>query len=219
MADSKSTAISRCRITDYHRVTTSSHVQNELHRRVVDENNMPVAASSHYVQQPSVAPEMHRIQTPRSPATTIRTLSVIILGDQGSLARVENLSHRFLDPNVLDIKLGAGRGFVMMGEAKQKTARMINKAKEATSFETGVRLTGFRLANMHQLSFNRSRSIVSVRFLFGCRLMKRRPVKRSTLPGRMVNKSKLRICQTALPDSPQFIHSEQPAQRLPEEQL
>ncbi|KAG8737363.1 hypothetical protein FRC10_008278 [Ceratobasidium sp. 414] len=54
---------------------------------------------------------------------------------------LENLSYRFRKPNILDIKLGTVFYDDMMSEAKK--ARMIKTAKETTSLDTGVRLTGF----------------------------------------------------------------------------
>jgi 1D-myo-inositol-tetrakisphosphate 5-kinase/inositol-polyphosphate multikinase len=62
---------------------------------------------------------------------------------------LENLSHRFLKPNILDIKLGT----VLYEEdaSEDKKARMIRTAKATTSFETGVRLTGFQVSNIQRL--------------------------------------------------------------------
>lgn len=59
---------------------------------------------------------------------------------------LENLSHRFLKPNILDIKLGT----VLYddGASEEKIARMIQTARNTTSFETGVRLTGFQVSNI-----------------------------------------------------------------------
>ena len=63
---------------------------------------------------------------------------------------LENLSHRFLKPNILDIKLGTR---LYDDEAsEEKKARMIQTAKNTTSFETGVRLTGFQVSNMQRLA-------------------------------------------------------------------
>ncbi|KAK7048569.1 kinase [Favolaschia claudopus] len=45
---------------------------------------------------------------------------------------LENLSHPFLKPNILDVKLGT------------KVARMIKTAEATTSAKTGIRLTGFQ---------------------------------------------------------------------------
>lgn len=56
---------------------------------------------------------------------------------------LENLSHRFTKPNILDIKLGT----VLYDDAAspEKRERMIKSAKETTSLETGVRITGFQV--------------------------------------------------------------------------
>ena len=56
---------------------------------------------------------------------------------------LENLSHRFTKPNILDIKLGT----ILHDEdaSPEKVERMTNTAKNTTSFETGVRLTGFQV--------------------------------------------------------------------------
>ncbi|CCA70211.1 related to ARG82-dual-specificity inositol polyphosphate kinase required for regulation of phosphate-and nitrogen-responsive genes [Serendipita indica DSM 11827] len=56
---------------------------------------------------------------------------------------LENLSHAFTRPNILDIKLGT----VLYDEhaSEEKKQRMIKSAKETTSFDTGVRITGFQV--------------------------------------------------------------------------
>ena len=56
---------------------------------------------------------------------------------------LENLSHAFSKPNILDIKLGT----VLYddGASAEKRARMEKTARETTSLETGVRLTGFQV--------------------------------------------------------------------------
>ena len=56
---------------------------------------------------------------------------------------LENLSHAFAKPNILDIKLGT----VLYGDdaSPEKRARMEKTARDTTSFETGVRLTGFQV--------------------------------------------------------------------------
>ncbi|KAL1753540.1 hypothetical protein FB107DRAFT_250078 [Schizophyllum commune] len=56
---------------------------------------------------------------------------------------LENLSFPFKKPNILDIKLGT----ILYDEsaAPEKVERMIKTAKETTSLETGVRLTGFQV--------------------------------------------------------------------------
>ena len=56
---------------------------------------------------------------------------------------LENLSHAFSKPNILDIKLGT----VLYDDdaSAEKRARMEKTARETTSLETGVRLTGFQV--------------------------------------------------------------------------
>ncbi|KIL64107.1 hypothetical protein M378DRAFT_78711 [Amanita muscaria Koide BX008] len=58
-------------------------------------------------------------------------------------AVLENLTHRFIKPNVLDAKLGT----VLYDEDAplEKKQRMMETARKTTSFETGVRLTGFQV--------------------------------------------------------------------------
>ncbi|KAG8945042.1 hypothetical protein FRC03_001828 [Tulasnella sp. 419] len=62
---------------------------------------------------------------------------------EGKVEVLENLSHKFKKPNILDIKLGT----VLYDESanEEKRARMIKTAAETTSLETGVRLTGFQV--------------------------------------------------------------------------
>ncbi|ESK94214.1 inositol polyphosphate multikinase [Moniliophthora roreri MCA 2997] len=56
---------------------------------------------------------------------------------------LENLSHPFSKPNILDIKLGT----VLYDESAppDKVERMLKTARQTTSLETGVRLTGFQV--------------------------------------------------------------------------
>ncbi|VDB84510.1 unnamed protein product [Peniophora sp. CBMAI 1063] len=56
---------------------------------------------------------------------------------------LENVSHAFARPNILDIKLGT----VLYDESAtpEKRARMEETARKTTSLETGVRLTGFQV--------------------------------------------------------------------------
>ncbi|KAL0571053.1 hypothetical protein V5O48_010908 [Marasmius crinis-equi] len=56
---------------------------------------------------------------------------------------LENLSHPFQKPNILDIKLGTK----MYDESAppEKVERMLKAARDTTSLETGVRLTGFQV--------------------------------------------------------------------------
>jgi hypothetical protein len=58
---------------------------------------------------------------------------------------LENISYPFKKPNILDIKLGT----VLYDDAasEEKKERMIKTAKETTSLETGVRITGFEVCN------------------------------------------------------------------------
>jgi len=57
---------------------------------------------------------------------------------------LENLSFGFLKPNILDVKLGT----VLYDDTAppDKVARMEQAARNTTSFETGVRLTGFQVS-------------------------------------------------------------------------
>ena len=64
---------------------------------------------------------------------------------------LENLSYGFVKPNILDIKLGT----VLYDESasEEKRARMEKTARETTSLETGLRITGFQVsvcATIHQ---------------------------------------------------------------------
>ena len=70
---------------------------------------------------------------------------VLRLGTFAQLLVLENLSHPFLKPNILDIKLGT----VLHDEeaSPEKVERMIKTARETTSLETGVRLTGFQVSS------------------------------------------------------------------------
>ncbi|KAG8737362.1 hypothetical protein FRC10_008277 [Ceratobasidium sp. 414] len=68
-------------------------------------------------------------------------LFLATLVDEADSIVLENLSYRFRKPNILDIKLGT----VLYDDtaSEEKKARMIKTAKETTSLDTGVRLTGF----------------------------------------------------------------------------
>lgn len=59
---------------------------------------------------------------------------------------LENLSHTFLKPNILDIKLGT----VLYDDSAstEKRERMLKVARETTSLETGIRLTGFQVGTL-----------------------------------------------------------------------
>lgn len=56
---------------------------------------------------------------------------------------LENVAHKFVKPNIIDIKLGK----VLYDEdaSEEKRERMIKTALATTSYETGVRLTGFQV--------------------------------------------------------------------------
>ncbi|BGP32830.1 hypothetical protein JCM10296v2_004615 [Rhodotorula toruloides] len=56
---------------------------------------------------------------------------------------LENLTYRFLRPNVLDIKLGTQ--LFDEDASEEKKARMTKAAAASTSGETGIRLTGFQV--------------------------------------------------------------------------
>ena len=56
---------------------------------------------------------------------------------------LENVTYPFLKPNILDVKLGT----VLYHEtaSPEKVERTKKIARDTTSFETGVRLTGFQV--------------------------------------------------------------------------
>lgn len=56
---------------------------------------------------------------------------------------LENLVHGFVRPNVLDVKLGTV--LYAPDASPEKVARMERTARDTTSLETGVRLTGFQV--------------------------------------------------------------------------
>ncbi|TDL18525.1 SAICAR synthase-like protein [Rickenella mellea] len=56
---------------------------------------------------------------------------------------LENVSNSFLKPNVLDIKLGTK--LYEDSASPEKIERMIRTARQTTSLETGVRMTGFQV--------------------------------------------------------------------------
>lgn len=63
--------------------------------------------------------------------------------DRNESLVLENLSHKFSRPNIMDIKLGTV--LYDEGASEDKVKRMIETAKNTTSFESGVRLTGFQV--------------------------------------------------------------------------
>lgn len=58
---------------------------------------------------------------------------------------LENLTHRFSKPNVLDIKLGTQ--LFDEDASAEKQERMKAAAEASTSAQTGVRLTGFQVSS------------------------------------------------------------------------
>lgn len=56
---------------------------------------------------------------------------------------LENLTHRFLRPNVLDIKLGTQ--LYDEDASAEKRERMQRASEASTSGTTGIRLTGFQV--------------------------------------------------------------------------
>jgi len=59
---------------------------------------------------------------------------------------LENLSFEFSKSNILDVKLGT----VLYDDSAppDKVARMEKAARNTTSFETGIRLTGFQVSSL-----------------------------------------------------------------------
>lgn len=67
---------------------------------------------------------------------------------------LENLTYRFVRPNVLDIKLGTQ--LYDEDASPDKVQRMIAASKACTSFESGVRLTGFQNWDTHTQAYVQS---------------------------------------------------------------
>ncbi len=57
---------------------------------------------------------------------------------------IENAAHGFLKPNIVDIKLGTD--LYNDEVSPEKKEQMQNAAKRTTSWETGIRLTGFQVS-------------------------------------------------------------------------
>jgi hypothetical protein len=70
---------------------------------------------------------------------------------------LENLSFPFAKPNILDVKLGT----VLYDEdaPPEKVARMEKTARDTTSFETGIRLTGFQVRSFSCLKISNTKYI------------------------------------------------------------
>jgi inositol-polyphosphate multikinase len=63
---------------------------------------------------------------------------------------LENLTHPFSKPNVIDIKLGTV--FYDEDATPEKKERMIKKSRESTSLQTGIRISGF-VVGTHSSAF------------------------------------------------------------------
>ncbi|EJD47969.1 SAICAR synthase-like protein [Auricularia subglabra TFB-10046 SS5] len=83
-----------------------------------------------------------QLKTPEGGSEPVAVVPSIVL---------ENISHSFVKPAILDVKLGT----VLAEEtaSEEKKARMEKTARQTTSFETGVRLTGFQVYNHDKQEF------------------------------------------------------------------
>lgn len=81
--------------------------------------------------------------TSREGAPIIAPLAPEAEGVEKDHVVLENLTHGFVRPNVLDVKLGT----VLYDQdaSPEKRQRMEKGARETTSLETGIRLTGFQV--------------------------------------------------------------------------
>ncbi|KAI8974233.1 SAICAR synthase-like protein [Trametes punicea] len=76
----------------------------------------------------------------------IKILEQAVPEEEKEFLVLENLSHPFAKPNILDVKLGT---VLYDDEATaEKRARMEKTARDTTSFETGIRLTGFQVYDL-----------------------------------------------------------------------
>ncbi|KAI0695079.1 SAICAR synthase-like protein [Cerioporus squamosus] len=82
---------------------------------------------------------------PQAEGEPLKVVQAPAVGEKESLV-LENLSHSFLKPNILDVKLGT----VLYDDSasEEKRARMEKTARETTSLETGIRLTGFQVYDL-----------------------------------------------------------------------
>ena len=81
-------------------------------------------------------PEKDELQIPsdkKMGLTELYTQSIVL----------ENISHPFLKPNILDVKLGTV--LYEPSASPEKIERMLKTAQNTTSLETGIRLTGFQV--------------------------------------------------------------------------
>lgn len=94
------------------------------------------------------------------PSTEVKEVSSLIeLQEERELILaqmlvLENLTYRFLRPNVLDIKLGTQLYDDNADEAKK--ARMIESSLATTSSSTGMRITGFQVSSFEFKFLSRS---------------------------------------------------------------
>ncbi|KAJ3759195.1 hypothetical protein EV360DRAFT_42352 [Lentinula raphanica] len=84
---------------------------------------------------------------------TIRTLGNLKRLSRFQLLVLSNLLHPFHKPNILDLKLGTVLYDALDPSCTEdKKARMIRTARETTSGECGVRLTGFQVSGFYTTS-------------------------------------------------------------------
>lgn len=67
---------------------------------------------------------------------------------------IENLAHSFLKPNIIDLKLGTVHYDALA--TPEKVERMKKMARETTSLETGIILTGFQVRQFMRFSLHRA---------------------------------------------------------------
>ncbi len=87
--------------------------------------------------------EIHPVDSVQKDISFLLFISSVISSSHAQSLVLENLSFPFLQPNILDIKLGT-----VLYEPlapPEKVARMLQAAKDTTSLETGIRLTGFQV--------------------------------------------------------------------------
>lgn len=78
-----------------------------------------------------------------NPITANGGIAIKPIDDHKESIVLENVTYPFLKPNILDVKLGT----ILYDEtaSPEKVERMKKTARNTTSFETGVRLTGFQV--------------------------------------------------------------------------
>ncbi|KAF8162719.1 hypothetical protein B0H34DRAFT_794504 [Crassisporium funariophilum] len=96
------------------------------------------------LQEAQASPDAPVVGVVVEPIAAQKDKSFRLIYQRNDLSIVlENLSFPFLKPNILDVKLGT----VLYDEtaSADKVARMEKTARDTTSYETGVRLTGFQV--------------------------------------------------------------------------